>query len=134
MTEARWRVVLVTGSRDWDDEGALFAALDAEAPDLIIHGDCPTGADAMCYRYSAERGLLPLVPMPAQWGRYGNGAGPRRNAAMLRVLLLLRAHGWDVSVVAAPLPQGTGTQDMMSIADDADVRVVEVRRGVRPPN
>jgi hypothetical protein len=91
------KAVIVTGSREWEDEDALFTALDEELPDIIIHGDCPTGADTMVAQYvdsfcmPNERSKLPrpqVIPMPAQWDKYDRrAAGPKRNEAMLYVLL-----------------------------------------------
>jgi hypothetical protein len=46
-----------------------------------------------------------------------------RNREMLKMLLLLAAHGYEVAVVAAPLPGGRGTQGMARIANKAGVRV-----------
>ena len=124
------KAVIVTGSRDWADEEALFLAIFAEDPDVVIHGDCPTGADAMVARYASvmlELGRqVAVVPLPAQWGRLGDGAGPARNREMLKVLLVLFDHGYEVAVVAAPLQGGRGTQGMMRIAKRAGVRVRRV--------
>jgi hypothetical protein len=54
------KAVIVSGSREWTDEDALFEAIADEDPDVIIHGDCPTGADAMV------ADLPNALPLPAQ--------------------------------------------------------------------
>jgi hypothetical protein len=126
------KAIIVTGSREWEDEQSLHAAIDAEKPDVIIHGDNPRGADAMvvmCILQRRGRHIVSVVPMPAQWDKHGRAAGPKRNSAMLEVLLTLREHGYEVAVVAAPLPQGSGTQDMMAKARATDTRVRIVEPG-----
>jgi hypothetical protein len=79
--------ILVTGSRDWDDEVPVRAALlDAitgtPGPHVVVHGACPTGGDAIADRIATHLGL-PVERHPAQWRRYGRSAGYRRNAAMV---------------------------------------------------
>lgn len=139
MTTRTRKAVIVAGSRRWADEEALLLALLDEDPDVVVHGDCPTGADAVvaahaelmleCRRYVA------VVPVPAQWERLGDGAGMPRNREMLKVLLVLFEHGYEVAVVAAPLPGGRGTQGMVRIAKKAGVRIriVEEQPGFEPP-
>lgn len=82
--------ILVTGSRDWDDEDivreALRAALKRFPGATLVHGACPTGADFIADAiwaswfgsYSPER-------HPADWGRYKKRAGFVRNAQMVSV-------------------------------------------------
>ena len=89
--------VLVTGSRDWDDCTTIGNALEhafaaAGHLMLVVHGDCPTGADWHADHYARwMRGLrLPddTEPHPAQghptedFGPWP-GAGPRRNRHMV---------------------------------------------------
>jgi hypothetical protein len=79
--------ILVTGSRDWDDEAGVRAALtDATAghpgPHVVVHGACPTGGDAIADRIAADLGLT-VERHPARWRRYGRSAGYRRNADMV---------------------------------------------------
>jgi hypothetical protein len=65
----------------------LVGALDAEVgPDpgyvIIVHGDCPSGADRLADLYARDRGIR-IEPHPADWKRHGKGAGFRRNAEMV---------------------------------------------------
>jgi len=90
--------VIVTGSRalsrDWADIDLVRAALDlarwdAGGPMVVVHGACPTGADAIASWWvrGHQRCGNPLElseePPPADWDRYGRAAGFRRNAEMV---------------------------------------------------
>ncbi len=80
--------VLVTGSRDWDDEypidvivAGLSCLLGGANEELeLIHGDCKRGADAMADTW---RDVVDVTPFPADWDRFKKGAGPIRNRQML---------------------------------------------------
>lgn len=91
--------ILVTGSRDWPDDYSVDDALTEferhpsrvpGSPLVIVHGACPTGADAIASRWVAEWRGYPMEggeyvteePHPADWSR-GRKAGPKRNAAMV---------------------------------------------------
>lgn len=74
--------VLVTGSRDWPDPQVVHNALTDLAPDLVIHGGCPTGADAHAEAYCMTTDTEQDVH-PADWGRHGRRAGYLRNQDMV---------------------------------------------------
>ncbi|MFJ8727729.1 DUF2493 domain-containing protein [Streptomyces sp. NPDC093269] len=73
-----WQVrVLVTGSRTWADRQAIADALldawhDATqtiSPDvrfIVVHGDCPQGADRIAKQWAMDNGLA-HEPHPADW-------------------------------------------------------------------
>lgn len=102
--------VIVTGSRSWPDEQAVWRALGffvcEQCPDgdtvTVVHGGCPTGAD----HYASTWCALPMgddvdvVALeerhPADWDRYGKAAGPLRNREMVDL-------GAEL-VLAFPLP------------------------------
>jgi len=51
--------VLVTGSRDWEDAKAIERELAKLPPGtIIVHGHCPTGADAMADKIAMKLGFL----------------------------------------------------------------------------
>ena len=80
--------VLVTGSRDWIDEAPILRGLlDQIRPDgttlTLVHGACRTGADRIAHRLATAMGWA-VEAWPADWQRHGKGAGPRRNAAMVK--------------------------------------------------
>jgi len=81
--------LLVTGSRDWQDEESVrfeIAGMAMLHPRLVIvHGACPSGADAMAAKAAADIGIR-QEPHPARWragGKLDRSAGFRRNAEMV---------------------------------------------------
>jgi hypothetical protein len=79
--------VLVTGSRTWTDRAAIETALlDQTRPDgttpTLVHGACPSGADAIAARLAAGMGWT-VEAHPANWREHGTAAGFRRNAEMV---------------------------------------------------
>jgi YspA, cpYpsA-related SLOG family len=80
--------LLVTGSRTWRDvrviEQALAVILDRHPEGvLLVHGACPRGADAIAAAYADRTPGYRTEAHPADWDRYGRGAGYRRNAEMI---------------------------------------------------
>jgi hypothetical protein len=82
--------VLVTGSRDWSDHDtvrdALVDAIYQRLPAVIVHGACPSGADAIAswWVQQISRNLdLTEECHPADWDGLGKRAGFARNAEMV---------------------------------------------------
>jgi hypothetical protein len=85
--------ILVCGSRDWDDPTIICTILDGfmasrenltlntEGEFTIIQGGA-RGADAMAKEWALANGVQ-MVEFPAEWDKYGRGAGPKRNQQML---------------------------------------------------
>jgi hypothetical protein len=81
---------LVTGSRDFPQSEDWFinSKLDAllkENRNLIMINGGAKGADTICLRWAATRGVLTDVYKP-NWTIYGKGAGPKRNLEMINRL------------------------------------------------
>jgi SLOG family YspA-like protein len=114
MDEAR--LVLVTGGRDFADRDAVFKALDTvlrKYPNTtVLHGACPTGADAHAQAWAVDR-ERPFVGVPAEWGRRGDSAGPIRNSLLIGYLP-------DACIAFAG---GAGTSDMVRKARAAEIPV-----------
>jgi len=60
--------------------------------------------------------MIPVIPFPPEWKRYGPKAGPIRNKQMLD-------EGRPDLVVA--FPGGNGTNDMVKKAKAAGIEVIE---------
>ena len=86
--------LIIAGSRTIAGAEAL-AAIDHLAPPAVAAVLCggAAGVDAAGRAWAEARGI-PVLDFPADWARYGRGAGPIRNAAMVAAadaLLLV----WD---------------------------------------
>jgi hypothetical protein len=83
------RRYLVTGSRDWSPEAVMDEvfrrlAQTYRADEItIVHGDCPTGVDALADRL-AKRWGFKVEKHQADWNNYGTRAGPMRNTRMVK--------------------------------------------------
>jgi hypothetical protein len=131
--------ILVTGSRDWADPWAFESTIndymrgqfffDEEYQQVwgyhtIVHGDCKTGLDFIAKGWAINN-ILPDEAHPANWRRYGGGAGPIRNEEMARL-------GADVCL-AFPLGTGkSGTRDCMTAAERYDIPVIEYQGPYNP--
>ena len=113
--------LLITGGRNFDDRDLMWATLDRLHAEhhftLLIHGDA-RGADRLASEWASERGIEVLA-CPADWKRYGRGAGPMRNRQML---------GEHPDLVVA-FPGGAGTSNMIEIARKAGLKVIVVADG-----
>ena len=114
--------LLVTGGRDFTDRDAIeHALLDIDVrPDVVIHG-AAAGTDRIAGEV-AEAHNLTVWEFPAQWRRYGNSAGPRRNYQML-------VEGRPTHVLA--FPGDRGAENMIMQASKAGIpvrRVVDVEK------
>lgn len=135
--------ILLTGSRTWTDHRRVEEALDAVlalGPMVLVHGACPSGADALAAEW-AHRNGVPTEPHPADWDRcaqecpahphrirkrpgdvdhpgvvdtYCPGAGPRRNKAMVDL---------GATVCLAFLAPGSrGTRNCLKLARKAGIK------------
>jgi len=134
QSDASFRV-LVTGSRTWTDTDAFATVLDAlhavAGPALVVvHGACPTGADAIAARWAAQH-AVPVEAHPADWTT-GRSAGPVRNAAMVATRPDL-----CVAFIAGDSPGATGCANLADAANIPTRRywrgAVQVAADVRPP-
>lgn len=80
--------ILVTGSRDWNDELVIVRALNeakcgiSYRDVILVHGACKTGADYLADLWAAERGIE-IERHPAKWREFGKSAGFMRNFEMV---------------------------------------------------
>lgn len=124
VTRRAEKRLLVTGSRNWEDREAVLIALARvtdEWPDdviTLVHGACPTGADHMADDIWSGFLGRPVERHPANWHRFGKGAGPRRNQEMVDL-------GADLCL-AFILPGSRGTANCVRCAEAAGIPVRKV--------
>lgn len=113
MPDDRPLRVIICGGRDWKDGERIGRRIRELPPDcIIVHGACPTGADAFADFYA---GKGRVVRHPAEWDKYGKRAGPLRNQAMADA-------GADLCI-AFPTKRSRGTWDMVERARKAGIPV-----------
>ena len=127
MSGRRSYRVLVTGSRDWTDYAVIWDALNgvleaATLPLVVVHGQCPTGADALASRWARANAAInwPVVseePHPADWEAHPKAARPLRNQEMV-------ALGADVCLAFFKVGAGNrGTANCVRLAEAAGIPV-----------
>jgi len=108
--------VLVCGGRNYQDQALVFGALDMENEingiGRIIQGGA-NGADRIARLWCNSRKVR-YDNYPPDWGRFGKGAGPKRNQQMLD-------EGQPTKVFA--FPGDRGTSDMVRRARSAGIPV-----------
>lgn len=99
------RRILVCGDRRWTERGRIYTVLSALRGKsvTIIHG-AARGADTLAGDVAGGLGFI-VVPVPADWAKYGRAAGPIRNRQMLDMQpdLVIAFHH--------DLPNSKGTKD-----------------------
>ena len=105
--------VLFCGGRNFRDRARVAEVFDKLSCTIICHG-AARGADTLCGMEAERRGIAQVV-FPANWRGDGTyAAGPIRNQRML--------DEFRPDLVVA-FPGGTGTEDMVSRALRAGVKV-----------
>lgn len=124
-TDGYLRVVLVTGSRYWDDPTAIEDVLTFIAPNVLLHG-AAAGADWIADRWAKDKGVVrePFKIPDSHWRMMGRSAGPTRNRAMVQRAVDYDAAGHKVLVLGFPHPDSTGTIDCMEQAVFANLPVL----------
>lgn len=115
--------ILVCGGRKYNNRRGVYDYLDSvieQHPIVLGTGYNPRdkrfqGLDQLAYEWAVSRGV-PGRCYPAHWGLFGRSAGPRRNRRMLEM--------FEAEVLLA-WPGNTGTANMMEIAGDAGVLVIQ---------
>lgn len=124
------RRILITGSRDWSDRQAIKTALreHARPGDTLVHGACPTGADAIADELWTKWG--PIERHPADWSM-GRAAGPLRNQHMVNlgadVCLAFIGHCTSPRCSRPGVHDSHGATGCAAMARKAGIVVVEVR-------
>jgi hypothetical protein len=109
--------VLICGDRNWKNFKLIEDFILILPKDTtIIEGDC-RGADKISGYLGRKHGYE-VIPVPADWKKYGRAAGPIRNQAMLN----LHQPNWVVAF-HNDIEHSKGTKDMIERAKKAGVYV-----------
>ena len=121
--------ILVCGDRNWSNQKRMYDFLDEidgygicdnskKKVYRVIEGEA-RGADTMA-RLWAESRNINVEPHPANWARYGRGAGPIRNREMLKSQpdLVIAFHNY--------IKTSKGTLDMLKVALKAGISCILV--------
>jgi YspA, cpYpsA-related SLOG family len=112
-------IIAVTGGRRYENARAVFdtlGAIHSRRPiTLLVHGNCPTGADALSVEWANAAGVDHTGDRySADWHRYGLSAGPVRNRLMLK-------NERPCGLVA--FPGGSGTRNCVKTARELGIPV-----------
>jgi hypothetical protein len=136
--------LLVTGSRDWTDYAPIKDRL-SRYPEgtILIHGNCGrlgAGTEGKFLRpfvgadWIAQEVGIPLgfdswrLPYFADLGKAG---GPRRNQAMVDVLVALVRSGFEGFAEAFPIDRSPGTRGCIRLIERAPVSIkLHVTEGI----
>ncbi len=106
--------VIIAGSRGIRDYARVCDAVRRSGfPITRVVSGMAGGVDTLAVRYAREHGL-PCDQFPAEWRKWGRGAGYRRNVQMARHADALIAV-WD--------GQSPGTRHMIEVAKARGLRV-----------
>ena len=121
--------LLICGDRNWTDEIAIAAIICYLKPTVIIEGEC-RGADKLARKVAEELGYLvkdkTILPFPADWNRYGNGAGHIRNTQMLK-----EGKPELVGAFHSDIENSRGTANMLTQAEDNGISYFLIDKEVK---
>lgn len=116
--------VAIVGSRHFNNYKRFREFVDSFRGEIthIVSGGAK-GADAMA-EYYAKQFAIPFTVYPANWSKFGKGAGMIRNKSIVNDCQM---------VIAFPSPESKGTRNTIALAEakGIPVHVLEVlRRGL----
>ncbi len=82
--------VVIAGCRNYNNYAEAKSFIDRclsrirKENEIIIVSGCANGADAIGERYAEENGFK-VERYPANWGKFGKSAGPKRNEEMAKI-------------------------------------------------
>lgn len=112
--------VIICGTRTFSDYSLLKNKCDfylSRKSKVTIISGCAKGADVLGEQYARENDFE-LLLYPADWDRFGKSAGYKRNQEMAKTADGVIAF-WD--------GVSRGTQHMINIAKEKNIRVIVVR-------
>lgn len=108
--------IIIAGGRTFNDYNGLRRACDIvcrEFDPIEIVSGTARGADQLGEKYAKDRGYG-IKQFPADWDKYGNSAGYKRNKQMAGYANILIAF-WD--------KKSKGTEHMIDIAEENELMV-----------
>ena len=125
--------IIVAGSRNFTDTEYVHAKLDEfisslqeggnDIDKIVFVSGCCRGVDAAGEAYANLNGYE-LMRFPANWGKYGRGAGPIRNEEMVSYVSTPGVKGY---LVAFWDGKSSGTRSVIGLARSHDVEVKIIR-------
>ncbi len=122
VAQAKPKYIVVSGAREWPMKNYIliaryFAKQAAQGKFVLIEGEC-RGVDLQARRAAEQLGMK-VLPMPPEWGKFRQGAGPKRNTEMLELLIKKRDEGHPIGVVwfHENLAESKGTKDLVAKAE-----------------
>lgn len=99
---------IICGSREFTDYALFSIAMEEIAWEIseVVSG-LAKGPDTMAIRWATERNI-PVAKFPANWDKFGNSAGYRRNKEMAE---------YSDAIVAFWDNESTGTKHMIKMAE-----------------
>jgi len=76
--------ILCCGDRHWTNKERIREILISYPPDTVVIEGEASGADKLCKEVAKSLGMT-VIPVPADWNKYGRAAGPIRNKLMLDI-------------------------------------------------
>jgi hypothetical protein len=111
--------VIICGTRTFSDYNLLKTKCDhylSNKSEVTVISGCAKGADTLGEQYAIEKGFN-ILKYPADWEQFGKSAGYKRNQQMAEMTDGVIAF-WD--------GQSKGTQHMINIAKEKNIRVIVV--------
>lgn len=114
--------VLICGDRNWNDYDMIHAYISALrvrfGEELVVIHGASKGADSMAGEAAEDLGVK-VEEYPADWSKYGKGAGPIRNMQMLK-----QGNLDAVTAFHNNISTSKGTKDMISISEHDGIPVL----------
>ena len=110
--------VIIAGERTLENTDIVFPIIDASPFEIteVVCGEA-RGVDTLGKRWALNKGV-PVTSYPADWGKYGKGAGPIRNQQMA---------DYADALIAIWFPsKSKGTKDMIKRAYDGHLHLYVV--------
>ena len=111
--------ILFCGSRDFKNKEVIRNVISNLPKDTIVIHGCANGADTIAGDIAKEYNLK-VLEFPADWNKYGKGAGPIRNKQMLDEGKPDLIYAFFTSKIFSK-----GTRNMINQAKEYNIKVIE---------